>query len=165
MKRYFFEIFEDLEKCSNISERISYIQNEVKADPKFEMFLNYVYNVEKYQFRDDLVIPTYKINYKTHFTLFQSNLRRETKLFYILLKDRQTTIAYRKIKQLLERIVNEIPPQEVEVFEFCLKNRRLPYSGLTKNVIVSALPHLFSDEEVAEAESRRVGRKPKSIGV
>lgn len=136
-------IFEILQKASEISKK------QEKVD-----FLRKMYNpalgiVLRGAFDPSIVwaLPEGEPPYKpSDFPDTHGVLYNEVRKFYLFVKDGHPTLTQLKREQLYIQLLESVHPEDAKLL-LSIKEKKLPYKGITANLIKEAFPGLLNEQQ------------------
>jgi hypothetical protein len=142
MQKTFHEIFTAVEKASKKADKIAILQKHSSAQLKQVLGLTYDPRV---QWLLPEGAPPYKPLPKSadQEAALASELRRMY-LFYNSNDESARNLKQVRREQLFIDILEAIDPDDAKVL-IGMKDRKLPYKGLTRNLVAEAFPNLAKD--------------------
>lgn len=143
MQKAIFEILEDASKMKSEKEKIDYLKQHDNNNVLMTVLAGAYYEGVKWNLPPGE--PPYKpcdpINSETF-------LYGESKRLYLFCVGGPELAPLRR-ESLFVEMLESVHPKDALVL-LAMKDKKLPYKGLPKSLIVKAFPGLFEDEEVQE---------------
>lgn len=138
----FHDIFTKVEKAKTRQEKIDILRSH--SSPALKAVLGYTYdpNVE-------WLLPEGKPPFKALPEHSEGDipLANEVRKFYLFVKgdtETQRNLTQSKRETIFIQILETLDPSEVDIF-IGMKDRKLPYKGVTRKLVAEAFPNLASN--------------------
>ena len=142
MRKTFHDIFTEVGKATKKSDKIAILQKHSSAQLKLVLGMTYDPRVEWLLPEGE---PPYKPMDKASDQ--ESGLFSESRKLYLFVKgDSPTQKNLKPIRreQLFVNMLESIDPDDAKVL-LAMKERKLPYKGLTRNLVAEAFPTIAKD--------------------
>lgn len=142
MKESMYELLERASKPKKKEDRIKILQENL--GPQLAETLRLAYDD-----RIEWLLPEGEPPYKPNVLLDQENVYyAELRKFYLFVKGGNDKLNQTKREKIFIDILEMVSPLDAKLV-LCLKDRKLPFGSLSKELIQGAFPQLFFPTEAA----------------
>lgn len=136
------EVFENIEKCKNVTERKEVL---IKNDsPRLREFLGLMFNDVEWFISEENEIPEwYPAKEERGYT--PSTILHELRRIYIWYKGTEN-VTYKRKHELLSQLLESVHPDESNII-IALMMKKLKVKGLTKKLVSDTFPNVIKKGE------------------
>lgn len=146
MRLGIYEILENASKLSKKQEKIDYLR--ANFNPTLGLILQYAFdpNIK-------WLLPAGKVPYKPSIHDERGVLYREAKKLYLFVEGGNPNLKQTRREFLFIQLMETLDPNDAKLLE-SIKDKKLPYKGMTKALIKEAYPGLIPDEQNKQTEAK-----------
>jgi len=139
MRKYcMYEILENISKMKKPEDKINALR--LTNNPALKALLKYAYD-PKIKF----LLPTGEAPFKpTSFLDQEARLFTEVRRLYLFIEGGNPNLTKLKRESLFIQLLESIDPRDAKLIN-CVKDKKLPFKGITVKIVSEAFPGLISE--------------------